>query len=137
MRMLPIIRSGFGIFALFCGLFLSPCPLSGEGRDIAIVVRPDTPVDSLTLPQIRKLLLGEQQFWSSSLRVTLLLRAPMAVERDVVLRVIYHMNEAELKQYWISKMFRAEAASGPKTVYSNDVAMESLELVHEGLTLEV
>ena len=94
------------------------------GADIAVVVRPDTPTDGLTLIQTRKLLLGEQQFWNSNLRVTLLLRAPAARERDVVLRVIYRMNEAEFRQYWISKLFRAEAESGPKVVYSNEMATE-------------
>ena len=94
------------------------------GADIAVVVRPDAPVDDLTLSQTRRLLLGEQQFWSSNLRVTLLLRAPAARERDVVLRVIYRMSEAEFRQYWISKMFRAEAATGPKVVYSNEMATE-------------
>ena len=94
------------------------------GADIAVVVRPDAPVDDLTLSQTRRLLLGEQQFWNSNLRVTLLLRAPAARERDVVLRVIYRMSEAEFRQYWISKMFRAEATSGPKVVYSNEMATE-------------
>jgi len=94
------------------------------GADIAVVVRPDTPVDGLTLAQTRKLLLGEQEFWDSKLRVTLLLRAPVARERDVVLKVIYRMNEAEFRQFWISKMFRAEAESGPKVVYSNEMAAE-------------
>jgi len=89
-----------------------------------VVVRPDTPVDNLTLSQTRKLLLGEQQFWNSNLRVTLLLREPAARERDVVLRVIYRMNESEFRQYWIAKVFRAEVASGPKVVYSNEVATE-------------
>jgi ABC-type phosphate transport system substrate-binding protein len=94
------------------------------GGDIAVVVRPDTPVDGLTLAQTRKLMLGDQQFWNPNLRVTLLLRAPAARERDVVLRVIYGMNEAEFRQYWISKMFRAESSNGPKVVYSNEMATE-------------
>ena len=100
-----------------------PSVLAAEG-DVAVVVRPDLPVDDLTLPQTRKLLLGEQQFWNSNLRVTLLLRAPVAREREVVLKVIYRMNEAEFRQYWISKMFRAESTSGPKVVYSNEMATE-------------
>jgi hypothetical protein len=97
---------------------------NAAGADVAVVVRPDTPADDLTLSQARKLLLGEQQFWNSSLRVTLLLRAPIAREREVVLKVIYRMSEPEFRQYWIAKMFRAEVASGPKVVYSNEVATE-------------
>ena len=33
------------------------------------------------------------------------------------------MSEAQFRQFWISKVFRAEAASGPKLVYSNEMAM--------------
>jgi hypothetical protein len=82
-----------------------PLWLQAAGGDIAVVVRPDTPVDGLSLAQTRKLLMGEQEFWNSNLRVTLLLRAPEAREREVVL-------------------FRAEASSGPKVVYSNEMATE-------------
>jgi len=92
--------------------------------DIAIVVRPDVPVDDLTFPELRRLMLGEKQYWSSSLRVTLLVRAPGAREREVALRNIYQMSEAQFRQYWIAKVFRAEAQSGPRIVYSNDMATE-------------
>src|SRR5437867_4764751 len=123
------VRRQLSILIFCSGLVLLAQNLSGEGRDIAVVVRSDNPVDGLTLPEIRKLLLGEQQFWNSNLRVTLLLRAPVAVEREVVLKVIYHMNEAEFRQYWISKLFRAEATSGPKIVYSNDMASELINVL--------
>ena len=112
---------------LLCSSFL-PSTLAATA-DIAVVVRPDTPVDDLTLSQTRKLLMGEQQFWNSNLRVTLLLRAPAAREREVVLKVIYRMNEAEFRQYWISKMFRAESTSGPKVVYSNEMATELVNVL--------
>jgi len=101
--------------------------LPAAESDVAVVVRPDTPAENLTLSEIRKLLLGDRQFWTSNLRVTLLIRAPAAREREVVLRAIYQMNEAQFRQYWISKVFRAEASSGPKIVYSNEMATE---LVH-------
>jgi hypothetical protein len=92
--------------------------------DVAIVVRPDVPVENLTFAEVRRLLLGDRQFWSSNLKVTLLVRAPGAHEREVVLKTIYQMSEAQFRQYWIAKVFRAEAASGPKVVYSNEMAGE-------------
>ena len=51
-----------------------------------------------------------------------MVRAPVAREREIVLRTIYQMTEAQFRQYWISKVFRAEAASGPRIVYSNEEA---------------
>jgi len=103
------------------------CPLTAQtakGGDIAVVVNSDTPVSDLSLSEVRKVFLGERQYWNSKLPVTLLIRAPVARERDVVLRVIYQMSEAQFKQYWVAKIFRAEAASPPKIVYSNDMQYE-------------
>jgi ABC-type phosphate transport system substrate-binding protein len=101
---------------------------AGPGdSDIAIVVRPDVPVDNLTFAELRRLMLGEKQYWTSSLRVTLLVRAPGAREREVVLRTIYQMSEAQFRQYWIAKVFRAEAQSGPRIVYSSEMATELAE----------
>jgi ABC-type phosphate transport system substrate-binding protein len=94
---------------------------TARSTDIAVVVNPDTPISDLTLSDVRKVFLGERQYWSSKLPVALLIRAPVARERDVVLRVIYQMTEAQFKQYWIAKIFRAEAASPPKIVYSNEM----------------
>ena len=92
-----------------------------HATDIAVVVHPDTPVSDLSLAEVRKVFLGERQYWNSKLPVALLIRAPVARERDVVLRVIYQMSEAQFKQYWIAKIFRAEVTSPPKIVYSNDM----------------
>jgi ABC-type phosphate transport system substrate-binding protein len=105
-------------------LFAAPAPGAAGAGDIAIVVRPDVPVANLTFAELRKVLLGDRQFWSSNLRVTLLVRAPGAHEREVVLKTIYQMSEAQFRQYWIAKVFRAEAASGPRIVYSNEMAAE-------------
>ena len=58
------------------------------------------------------------------MRVVLLMRAPVAPERSVVLRTIYQMSEAQFRQYWISKVFRADVAEGPKIVYSTETASE-------------
>jgi hypothetical protein len=94
---------------------------TARGTDIAVIVHPDTPVSDLSLSEVRKVLLGERQYWNSKLPVVLLIRAPVARERDVVLRVIYQMTEAQFKQYWVAKIFRAEIVSPPKIVYSNDL----------------
>jgi len=90
--------------------------------DVAIVVHPNTPVSNLTLAEVRKIFRGERQYWTSELPVVLLIRAPVARERNVVLKVIYQMSEAQFRQYWIAKIFRAEAVLAPKLVYSSDMA---------------
>src|SRR5215471_5715754 len=98
--------------------------VAADTGDVAIVVRPDLPVDNVTFAELRRLMRGDRQFWTSNLKVTLLVRAPGAHERDIVLKTIYQMSEAQFRQYWIAKVFRAEAAAGPKIVYSPEMAAE-------------
>jgi ABC-type phosphate transport system substrate-binding protein len=96
---------------------------------VAIVVSPDVPVDDLSFSEVRKLFLGERQFWTPKLRVVLLMRAPVAPERSVVLRTIYEMSEAQFRQYWISKVFRADVSAGPKIVYSTEMTSELVSAI--------
>jgi hypothetical protein len=97
--------------------------------DVAVVVHPDTPVSDLSLADVRKVFLGDRQYWTSNLPVVLLIRAPVARERNVVLKIIYQMSETQFNQYWIAKIFRAESALGPKVVYSNDMANDLVTAV--------
>lgn len=116
-------RTAFLVFLIT--VLMSPPGHSAQGgTDVAIVAHPGVPVDNLTFAELRKILLGDRQFWSPNLRVTLLIRAPVARERNVVLEKIYQMGEAQFRQYWVGKIFRADTAAGPKIVYSNDMAGE-------------
>jgi hypothetical protein len=103
---------------------VEPAAAQPTPGDVAVVVRPDVPVDNLTFREVRELLMGDRQFWTPGLRVSLLMRAPATRERDVVLKTVYRMSEAEFRRYWIEKVFRAEAQSGPKIVYSNETATD-------------
>jgi hypothetical protein len=73
--------------------------------------------------------MGERQYWSTKLPVVLLVRAPVARERDLVLNVIYQMSEVQFKRFWIAKIFRAESATAPKIVYSNDMTNELVRAI--------
>jgi ABC-type phosphate transport system substrate-binding protein len=101
---------------------------------VAIVVHPNTPVENLSLTQLRNVFLGEQQFWGDNSRITLLVRAPASAEREFVLKRIYRMNEGQFRQYWIAKLFRAEVASGPKIVYSSEMALELVTAIPGAIT---
>ena len=96
---------------------------SREG-DLAVMVNSATPVTDLRHAEVRNVFLGQRQYWNPKLPVVLLMRAPVARERDIVLKVIYQMSEEEYTQYWVAKVFRAEVTSPPKNVYSNDMQYE-------------
>jgi ABC-type phosphate transport system substrate-binding protein len=98
----------------------APAP---DGR-VAIVVNGAVPADELSLEQLRRIFMGERQYWSPKLRITLLLRAPGTWERALVLKQLYQMSEAQLSRYWISKAFRDELTMPAQTVYSTEMALK-------------
>ena len=101
-----------------------PVVPGAQTGDVAVVVHPDVAVDNLSTSELRRLVLGDRGFWPGSLRITLLIRAPVAHERDVVVKNICEMTEAQFRQHWIAKVFRADAAVAPKIVYSAEMAAD-------------
>ena len=100
-----------------------------KSNDVAIIVNPSVPVSDLSLSEARTIFRGDRQYWSKDLPIVLLIRTPPSHERDVILKKLYAMTEAEFKQYWIAKIFRAEATTGPKIVYSNSMAAELVNIL--------
>jgi hypothetical protein len=110
-------------------------PLGAQpAGDVAIVVHPDVPIDNVTIGELRRLLLGDREFWPASVRVTLLIRAPIAHERDVVLKNVCQMTEAQFRQHWIGKVFRAETALAPKIAYSTEMAGDLVNRIPGAIT---
>ena len=97
--------------------------------EVAAIVHPNVEIDELSLAELRRVLLGDRQFWSGGLRVTLLIRAPVAIERDVILKHVYRMSEAQFRKYWIGKIFRAEATAGPKIVFSTEMVSRLISVI--------
>ncbi len=118
-------------------LFAAAAPVPATAQQaggVAIVVNRETQVRDLSLEQLRRVFLADQQFWADGSRITLLVRAPQAYERDVVLNRIYRMDEDSFRKYWVGKMFRAEVPAGPKIVYSAGMAKELVTAIPGAIT---
>jgi hypothetical protein len=123
--MARVFRPWIPYLTLWLALAAWPVALFAQtGNDVAVVVHPDVAVDNLSIGELRRLVLGDRGFWPGSLRVTLLIRAPVAHERDAVLKSICDMTEAQFRQHWIAKVFRADTAVAPKIVYSSEMTVD-------------
>ena len=122
------LRRAFIVLLIAAGANMTAFPQAPKAG-IAIVANPATPVDNLSLEDLRKIFLGQRQYWDAGHPVVLLVRAPVARERDVVLHLIYDMSETQFKQYWITKIFRSEMASPPKVVYSEGMTNQLVQLI--------
>jgi len=115
--------------AAFVLLAAALCPAWSAEPALAVVVNPGVEVDELSFADLRKIMLGDRQFWASGRRISLIIRAPVAEERTVMLENVYRMSEAQFRQYWIAKVFRAEATAGPRLVVSNDEAVDLVGVI--------
>ena len=106
------------------GMFLLVSWTGSALADIAVVVHPGVPVDDLSFADLRKIMLGDRQFWASGNKVTIIVVEPEDPGRAMLLDKVYKMSEDRFRQYWIAKVFRGEAAEGPKVVLSSEGAIE-------------
>ena len=106
-----------------------------QNADIAVVVHPSVSADNLSLADLRRILTGDREFWPGGDRVTIFIRAPIARERDVVVKNVCQMTEAQFRQHWIGKVFRAETPSGPKIAYSGESTIEQVARTPGGIGL--
>jgi ABC-type phosphate transport system substrate-binding protein len=103
--------------------------LAENGQDVAVIVNPKNNVDNLSMAELAKIFRGERQYWRTDLPVLLLLRTPGSYEREVALRSIFRMTESQYKQYWISRIMRAEATAPPAELYSSGMTKEGVSSI--------
>lgn len=134
LALLPRPRAATWLMFLLvlCGAEGASAQASGPG--VAIVVHPKGRVDNISFAELQRIFRGEQQFWPDRTKVMLLVRAPTAYEREVVLNRIYKMDEDRFRQFWIAKMFRAEVAAGPKLFYSTDMGLNLIAAIPGSIT---
>ena len=106
----------------------------GPTQAVAIIANGEVAADDLSLAELKRIFLAEQQFWPDRTRIVLLVQPPGDYARQVVLDRIYGMSEAEYKKYWVAKMFRAEVPSGPKIVFSVNMAGELVSSIRGAIT---
>jgi ABC-type phosphate transport system substrate-binding protein len=101
---------------------------------VAVVVNQKNPVLNISAAELRKLFTGERHAWPGGQPVRLIVRAPGAYERVVLLRLLA-MSESEYKEYWTAQVFRGEAQTEPITLFSNGMQKEAVALFPGALAL--
>jgi ABC-type phosphate transport system substrate-binding protein len=111
------------LLLLACGLFAQqPSPTT----DVAVIVNPLNPVESISFADLHKIFAGDKQSWSGNQPVFVFVRAPQARERVVLLERVMHMTESEYRQYWIKKLYSGEVQHEPLALMSNGMQLEAV-----------
>ena len=93
-------------------------PAEESNVPLAVIVHGDVGVDAISLSDLRKVFLGDRQFWEGDTRIILLVPPSGSGERATLLARVYEKTETQYRHYWIAKVFREEAQSAPQKVSS-------------------
>ena len=119
---------------LALALIVSAATVAHAG-DLAVVAHPSVPMDDMSFAEFTKVILGERQYWAAGQPITLIVRAAEAEERTRLLEQVYRMSEAQYRQYWVAKVFRAEATSAPQVVLSNAEAVDLVGVIEGAISV--
>ena len=96
-----------------------------QNQEVAVIVNPKNPVNTVTKSELRKIFAGEKRTWPGGVSVKLIVRVPGSYERVVLLRLL-GMSESEYKQHWIAQVFHGEAQAEPVALFSNGMQKEAI-----------
>jgi phosphate transport system substrate-binding protein len=91
---------------------------AGGGDALAIVVHRANPVESLTVPELRRIFMLETQNWPHGRRITVVLREKGQRERDEAIRAICGISEAEYERNLLLQTFRGSVTRPPRSIQS-------------------
>jgi ABC-type phosphate transport system substrate-binding protein len=94
----------------------APGGVGGSDQSLAIIVNQSNPVENFSLPELRKIFLGERSHWPNGRRITVVMMDLAQPERKVILREIYGMNEKDLNNHFIQGVFTGAVLVSPKTL---------------------
>lgn len=97
--------------------------------ELAVVVHPELSVQELSFERLRRLYMGDQQFWPGGKPVTLLVPQSHTPSRTKLLDQVLRLSENQFRQHWIAKVFRAESVASPKIVPDAEAAQELVSMI--------
>ena len=121
--------------AIFC--LPSFCCLDAQcvPGGLAVVVNKANPVESLSMAQLRKLILGDVRNWPNNKAVALIARDPASEVFQCALSSIVRLSPAEYHRYVISAEFRGDDPMVIQTVDSDASATRSVSATPGGLAI--
>jgi ABC-type phosphate transport system substrate-binding protein len=98
----------------------APATKNDPRQSLAIVVNRSNPVENLSLPELRKVFLGERIRWPNGHRVIVAMLDSGFPERDAVLRQVYRMTESGYRDHFLKGRYTGNIPVLPKTLSSTE-----------------
>jgi ABC-type phosphate transport system substrate-binding protein len=92
----------------------TPAAQPPDPTPLVFVVNRNNPIESLSLGELRMMLLGERSHWPDGSRITVVMRAPKQPEREAVLELVCRLEDREYMRTVLRAVFTGDLRSVPK-----------------------
>lgn len=119
-------------------ILLVALALVGQAQEqarVAVVVNPENPANDISLAMLRDYFQCEKLYWHSGQRAVVFTRQSGSLEHQVMLHVIFGMNESEYQQLWVMKQIRGENSCRLTELPSKGMVQEALRTYAGALSL--
>ena len=106
-------------------LFIGVLSAAGIGHagNVAVIVHKSNRISEVSLGDLVRIFRQERRYWRGSQKIYLIMRENLSPEKTLFLKKIYRMESKGLKKFWLTKIFRGQIASLPKTLNSNEAVV--------------
>lgn len=93
-------------------------PSTDPPQALAIIVNRSNPVENLSFTELRRIFLGERSRWPNGHRVIVTMMESGNLERQAILREVYHMTEHGYQDHFLKGTYTGDIPVSPKTLSS-------------------
>ena len=112
--------------ALVAVALLGIPPAGAAADDVAVIVNKSNPIATLTMAQLRKILLSQEARWASGSKIIVWMTMPGQRERAGTLKLVCGMSETDFTLHFMHASFVGDGGDLPKTAGSGPLVRQSI-----------
>ena len=94
-------------------------PSRAAADDVAVIVNKSNPISTLTMTQLRKIVLAQEAKWPGGGKIVVWMTAPGQPERASTLKIVSGMSETDYTLYFMHASFIGDGGEPPRAVGSS------------------
>lgn len=112
--------------AVIAAALLGVAPARAGADDLAVIVNKGNPIQSLTMSQLRKIVLAQEAKWPSGGKIVVWTSAPGHPERAATLKIVCGMSETDFTLHFMHASFNGDGGDQPRTMGSSALVRQAV-----------
>jgi ABC-type phosphate transport system substrate-binding protein len=112
--------------ALIATALIGSAPSSAAPDDLAVIVNKSNPISTLTMIQLRKILLAQEGKWPAGGKIVVWMTSPGQSDRAGTLKLVCGMSETDFTLHFMHASFNGDSGDPPKSAGTGALVRQSV-----------